>query len=108
MNRIEKRSAVAVGDLMRLVFRDSGLAATHNTRRIFAAWNEASGAGDHTIRRFFSKGKLTVTLDSSVLRSLLSLRRDELVREINRILAEDELFIKDYDLVGEVKELVLK
>lgn len=86
----------------------SGLGMSHNTRRIYAAWDEASGASNYTIRRFFRDGKLYITLSSSVIRSQLSVRKAFLLEKINTILSEDALIIDNNTYPKEVKELILK
>ena len=93
-----------VHDFIKSMKLSSGL----NTRRIFAAWDEASGASRYTLRRFFRDGKLTVTLNSSMVRGQLMLQRAALVERMNEILREDELFLKDDPRVRYVEELILK
>ena len=79
-----------------------------NTRRIFKAWDEASGAAQFTMKRFFRDGKLFITLNSSMARLQLSMQTDLMKERINRILENDELFIKDDPKVGYVDEIILK
>ena len=45
---------------------------------------------------------------SSMLRSHLEFQKPALVQAMNQFLEKDELFVKDYDKVGFVKELILK
>ena len=85
-----------------------GLSASLNTRRIFAAWDEASGAAHYTLRRYFRGGKLYITLNSSMARSQLGFQKDVLVARINDLLRKDELFVKDDPNVKYVEELILK
>ena len=53
-------------------------------------------------------GKLYVTISSSMIRSHLEFQKPSLIQAMNRFLEKDELFVKDYDKVGFVKELILK
>lgn len=106
--RIEKKTAVASADLMTAMIKYLKVAPALNTRRIFAAWNDNSGIAEHTVHQFFRNGKLTVTLDSSMLRTILNSRKREIMDSMNIQLAKDDLFIKDDPKVGFVEEIVLK
>ena len=106
--KLEKKSAEGMENIMLRYVKAMGISFSHNSRRIYMAWDEASGAAEHTIKRFFKDGTLTVTLDSSVLRSVLLLQTDLLVAKINQILDGDELFIKDDPRLRIVEKLVLK
>jgi len=89
-------------------FLSSGLGSGHNTYRIFEAWDNASGAAQYTLRRYFRDGKLYITLNNSVVRGQLFFQKDALLEKINHLLEEDPLFIRDDAKVGFVKELILK
>ena len=106
--RINRKNAVSLGSAIQEYLRDSRLSSGLNTRRIFAAWDEASGAGPLTLKRFFRGGKLYITLSSSVVRSQLVPHKDILIEKINSILAADECFSRDDPNVSWVQELVLK
>jgi Protein of unknown function (DUF721). len=108
MNRVARKTAVPLSELIREYIRTSQLTPGLNTQRIFAAWDTASGAGRYTVRRFFRDGRLYITVDSSVVRSQLSFQRDALIEKINALLAQDELFTRDDARVGCVRELILK
>ena len=108
MSRVSRKSAVPLGELIQEYLKASRLGSGHNTQRIFAAWDAASGAGRYTVRRYFRDGKLYITVDSSVVRSQLSFQRDVLLEKINALLAQDELFTCDDPRSGCVKELILK
>ena len=94
--------------LIPLYLRSMQLTLPLNARRIFAAWDAASGAGPFTLRRFFRDGTLYITVDSSVVRNQLWFQRDVLVEKINALLAEDELFTPDPRSDGPVRQLILK
>lgn len=93
-----------VGMYIKSMKLSSGL----NTQRIFSAWDDASGAGSFTLKKFFRDGKLYITLSSSVVRNQLSFQKDALIEKMNGILSKDELFTKDDARVSFVKELILK
>ena len=108
MSKVSRKSAVPLGELIQEYLRSNHLQSGHNTRRIFAAWDAASGAARYTVRRFFRDGRLYITVDSSVVRSQLSFQRQALLDKVNALLAEDELFIRDRSERDVVKELILK
>lgn len=84
------------------------LSAGLNTHCIFKAWDQASGASSFTLKKYFRRGKLYITLSSSVIRNQLSFQKDALVEKMNEILKEDELFTADEGRVSFVEELILK
>lgn len=88
--------------------KQSHLATGLNTQRVFSAWDEASGAGHYTLKRFYRDGKLYITLSSSVVRSQLSFQKALILEKINSILSTDELFSKEGAGSGFVKEIILK
>ena len=108
MSRIERKKAVAIGELLQECIRSLGLTKGLNTHRIFAAWDEASGAGGYTVRKYFRGGKLYVTLSSSVIRSRLQFQKDLILERMNEILAGDVLFNSSDKDTGTVNELILK
>lgn len=108
MSRLPRKQAITVGDALLEMFRSSRASATHNNHRIFEAWNEASGAGPYTIRRYCRDGVLYVTMTSSVLASQLAMQKGFLLEKMNGILRADSLFIKDEPLSGYVKEIRIK
>ncbi|MBR4827167.1 MAG: DUF721 domain-containing protein [Bacteroidales bacterium] len=106
--RINRKNAIPLSAAIREFLGESRLTPGMNTRRIFAAWDAASGAGPQTLKRYFRSGKLYITLRSSVVRSQLSARHDELLDSINDILSRDEWFVHDDPSVSWVQELILK
>ena len=106
--RIERKKALGMEEVVQMYLKSMGLEAPLNTRRVFAAWDQASGAAAYTANRFYKAGTLYVTLTSSAARSTLSFQKAELITRINEILATDELFSKDNPKVSFVKELKLK
>ncbi len=106
--RFEKKRSEGMESVVQAYIRAMKLSPALNKRRIFAAWNQATEAGQYTIRQSYRDGRLTVTLNSSVVRSMLYMQRDIFVKRINEILDRDELFNSDDPNVGFVKEIVLK
>lgn len=105
-DNIAPKRALPISDVLKLMIARSGARATHNAHRIYLAWNEASGAGESTIRRFYRDGRLVITLNSSVVRSSLLFQKDVLIQKINALISQDGLFIGECEEA--VKELVLK
>ena len=108
MSRVERKNAITVGDALKAYLKQYHITPALNDRRVFEAWDEASGAGRYTIKWFFRGGKLYITLNSSVVRSQLSFQRDALIEKINSILEKDILFDSEDGVTGFVKELILK
>lgn len=107
-NKIQFRRYTALGDALRMLMKQSGLEPELNSRRVYAAWEEASGAGAYTARRYFKDGKLYITVTSSVLRSQLYFQRKALLEKINELLRKDDLFSDNGNGTTYVKELILK
>ena len=93
---------------IREYLKEAHLTTDLNTRRIFAAWDDVSGAGPFTIRRFFRSGKLYITLNSSVVREQLKTRKEYLTEQLNARLERDDFFTTDDLNVSWVEEIVLK
>ena len=106
--RIDRKKALGMEEVVPMYLKSMGLVSTLNTRRIFAAWDQASGAAAYTANRFFKAGTLYVTLTSSVARSTLSFQKADLIARMNEILSSDILFTKDDPRTSFVKELKLK
>ena len=106
--RIKRKSAVSIGAAIREYLGESRLRPGLNTRRIFAAWDAASGAGPLTLKRYFRSGKLYLTLSSAVVRSQLYPQRKALTDKMNEILSRDEFFSPEDGNVSWIEELILK
>ena len=105
---IRRKEALTMEEVIEEYIKSAKMASGLNTQRIFAAWDECSGAGPFTLKRYFRGGTLYVTLNSSVIRNQLSFQKAELVEKINATLSGDPLFTEDNRTAGFVKELVLK
>lgn len=94
-NRIERKEAQTMEEVMGEFVRAMKLKSGLNRQRIFEAWDKASGAERYTIGKNFKNGILYCSIASSVVRNQLSFRITELTEEVNAILDNDELFIKN-------------
>lgn len=105
---ISRKDPVGMGELVQMFIQSMKLTSGLNARRVYAAWDQVSGASRYTLRRYFRDGKLYVTLNSSMARSQLYLQRHTLLSQINELLRQDELFVKEGEGVRYVEELILK
>jgi len=108
MSKLQRSGAVSLADALRQMIQAEHITASHNNRRIFEAWYEASGAERFTIRKFYRDGILYITLSSSVVCSQLAMQKDLLLAKMNAILAGDPLFIESDTHPARIKELRLK
>lgn len=106
--RIARREAVGMDFLVEEFIREMKISSGLNLQRIYAAWDQVSGAAGHTLRRFFKGGNLYVAVSSSLVRQQLFLQRRDLVERINKVLEDDELFTKDDPRTGYVKNIILQ
>ena len=106
--RLARKKALSMDEVVRLYIESMKLAPALNTRRIFAAWDAASGAAPYTLKRFFRDGRLYVTLSSSVVRNQLSFQTEALIGKMNHFLSKDSLFAKGDTRASFIKELILK
>ena len=106
--RIHRKEAVGMDKIVSDYIKSMKLAAGLNTQRIFAAWDDCSGAGPFTLKRFFRGGKLYITLSSSVIRNQLFFQKDALIEKMNAFLSQDQLFTADNKSVNFITELILK
>lgn len=106
--RIHRKQALGMEEVIDQYIRSMKLAAGLNTQRVFAAWDEVSGAASATLRRYYRDGVLRVSLSSSVLRFELGLQKAQMIERMNAWLLKDDLFVKDDPKVGLVKDIILK
>lgn len=108
MSRFEKKRPQPLGQLIQYYIKANHLSTKINSHIVFAAWDEVSGAGAYTVRKYYREGTLYITLSSSVVRSQLYFQKEALVEKINEKLMKNELFTNDDINVGIVKKLILK
>ena len=105
---VRRKEALTMEEVVEEFIKSAKLASGLNTQRVFAAWDECSGAGPFTLKRYFRSGTLYVTLNSSVIRNQLLFQKEALIEKMNATLSGDPLFTSDNKTVGYVKELVLR
>lgn len=105
---MSRKKAIDMKELMAQFLKSSGLSNGLNTQRIFAAWDEVSGAARFTVKKFFREGRLYITLDSSVVRSQLMFQKDIIMEKINDTLSQDELYTQEGPSRRVVTEIILK
>lgn len=108
VTRISRKEALKLDTVISDWIRSMRLAAPLNTQRIFAAWDEATGAAPYTLKKFFRAGTLYVTINSSVIRNQLYFQTAGIIEKMNAILDGDSLFTKGNHTVGHVEKIVLK
>lgn len=108
MSRMERKQAQSIGDALKDFMKAYHLTPRINTRRIFEAWYQASGAACFTTRLFFREGTLHVTLSSSAARSQLQFQSAAILDRMNALLGDDPLFDGTDPVAGYVKQLKLK
>lgn len=105
---IGKQEAKGMDELISAYIKEMKLASGLNSQRVFAAWDEVSGAARYTIGRYFRNGTLYCTIGSSVVRTQLNFQKDLILHKINDFLAADDLFVKDSRNTHFVKNIILQ
>lgn len=107
-NRIGRKDAQGMEELIRLYIREMKLSSGFNRQRVFEAWDAVSGASRYTIDRFFRDGMLYCTISSSVVRNQLYFQRDVLVLQMNEYLDKDGMYVRDGKEGPVIRNLILK
>ena len=107
-NRIGRKDAQGMEELIGQYIREMKLSAGFNRQRIFEAWDAVSGASRYTLEVNYDKGVVYCSLSSSVVRNQLYFQRDVILQKMNEFLAKDDLFVHDPKGGPAVKTLVLK
>ena len=105
---IRRTDAVSMDTLVREYIRDMKIAAGLDSQLAREAWDRASGAGRYTLGCSLRGGRLYVTLSSSVQRSRLSLQKQGIMDEINRILGGNALFSGNAERDIPVRDIIMK
>ncbi len=95
-------------ELISIYIKEMKLTAGLNRQRIFAAWDEVSGAAAYTVDRYLKNNVLYCAISSSVVRNRLYFQQDIILRNINEFLLNDELFVRDPGKKVFVKGIVLR
>ena len=93
-NRLRRKDAVGMEDLVQDFIREMKLSSGINRQRAAEAWNAVSGSSRYTIDVSLDKGILYVVLNSSMARNQLYFQKDVLLRKVNECLDADTLFVK--------------
>ena len=105
---VRRKEALTMEEVIEEYIKSAKMASGLNSQRIYAAWDDCSGAGPFTLKRYFRAGTLYITLNSSVIRNQLSFQKEALIEKMNATLSGDPLFTPDNRTAGFVKELVLR
>ena len=106
-NKLRRKEAVGMEELMIQYLRDMKLTSGMNRQRVTEAWNTVSGASRYTLSVTFERGVMTCVISSSLVRNQLYFQKDVLLAQLNNCLGSDDMFIKDYE-GPYVTELILR
>lgn len=88
MRRIKPQG---IKELIGEYIRRRGVTGALNNARVYSAWNEVVGENlaSYTKHRYFVSGVLYCTIESSVARTHLNSRKDEIAAKINEIIGSE-------------------
>lgn len=89
--KLQRKDAVAVGDLLPSVLRIMGIDGNLAARAVYDAWDEVTGAAPYTLDKSFVKGTLYCKISSSVLRNQLYFQKDAILEKMNAMLSANGL-----------------
>ena len=107
-NRIRRKEAVGMDELVTQFIREMRLSSGINQQRVTEAWNVVSGASRYTLSVSYVGAIVYVALNSSMARNQLFYQRDVLMKKMNEYLAADSLFVDDSKGGPAVRNLILK
>lgn len=93
--RLSRKSPESMDELVLQFIRTLKHNNQMNRQRIFAIWNEISGASNYTLDKYMKDRVLYCAISSSMVRSQLYLKREELLRKMNDALRKDRYFVSD-------------
>lgn len=105
---LSRKEAYSMNDLISRYIKEMKLTAGLNRQRIFAAWDEVSGAAAYTVGRYVKDNVLYCTISSSVVRNRLYFQQDIILKNINEFLRNDDLFVRDAGKTVFVTGIVLR
>lgn len=105
---LKRKEPQKIDSLVALCLRSLRLDEGLDVLRIYEAWDKVSGAAEYTAEKYFSRGTLYCRVTSSVVRSMLGLRRDELLKNLNEALRGDTDILTAGRRKPEVRHLVLR
>ena len=107
-NRIRRKEAVGMDELVTQFIREMKLSSGINQVRVTEAWNTASGASRYTLGVSYVGTYVYVTMNSSMARNQLYYQRDLIMQKMNELLAADSLFIGSAKGGAAVSNIILK
>lgn len=107
-NRLRRKEAVGMQDLMIQYMRDMKLTSGMNRQRAEEAWRTVSSASRYTLSVHLERGVMTCAISSSLVRNQLYFQKDVLIEQINEFLAADPLFDDGGKAGPAVRTLILK
>lgn len=108
MQGFSKKQIKTMDELVREYIREMKISSGINEQRIFAAWDRVTGASAYTLGKYVRNNVLYCTISSSVVRSRLFPRREEIVKKINEQLMADDMFVRDDPGTGLLRYIVFK
>ena len=93
--RLARKEAVGMDQLIEEYIREMKLSAGLGRLRVFAAWDQVSGAASCTLAKYLKKNILYCNISSSALRQQLYYRKAEILHGMNELLKEDNISVKD-------------
>lgn len=105
--RIERQNAESISDILARFVSANSLAPGLLRQAVFSAWDSVSGAAAYSTSKFLKDGVLYVTLSSSVVRSRLFFRCDDIIDGVNACLKADSTLAM-LGIDAEIKSIKLK
>lgn len=93
--RMERKEAIGMDQLIEDYIKEMRLASGIGRIRVFSAWDQASGAGAYTIGKYLKDNVLYCNISSSALRQQLYFQRAEILQNMNEILKEEGISLKN-------------
>lgn len=81
-----KRNVKSLGDVLNTLLREEGLETPLLQKRLIDSWEDVMGpmVAKYTLNKFISNQTLIVRLSSPALRADLSMRRKQIVMQLNQ------------------------
>lgn len=108
MNRLSRKEPASMEEVIHEYVRKMKIEAGLNEQLVYDAWDAVSGVAEYTVSKYLRNGVLYCSMSSSVVRSRIFPKRDDLLKKVNDYLREDELFVPDDPRTGFVKQIILK
>ena len=76
MSSLGRKKAESMDSLIKAWIKTNRIATPLNRHLVFSAWDQASGAGHYTIRRYFKDGKFAVDGSNYAFKDIRSQRME--------------------------------